>query len=71
MKPDTILTLKEVVEAVKQVEELKKVNTILRNKRNDICRDSPVLSLLECEELGIERTGLISSVLASYKTLSK
>lgn len=71
MKPETVLTINEVVDAIKQVEELKKVNTILRNKRNDICREDQVLSHLECRELGIERSGLISCILASYKTLSE
>ncbi len=62
---------KEIIEAIKTVEELRKVNAVLRLKALEVdssalCK-SACLSAYECRELDIHRGSLISSILSLYK----
>ena len=71
-----IITNKEIIEAIKTVEELKKVNYILRNqvakKRGlyELVEDYCV-SNYESRILNIHRGSYISSILALYKEYTK
>jgi hypothetical protein len=70
-----ITTDKEIINAIKQVEELKKVHAILKIKLaikegvSQVCKDY-VLTSAECRELNIQRGSIISCILAINKELN-
>lgn len=63
---------RELIEAIKTVEELRKVNAILKinvatkQGKAELCLDYS-LEGYECRELNIHRGSLISSILSLYK----
>jgi len=59
-------TLDEIIQAIKTVEELKRVHTILLNTGDNMCQ-SFALSPSESRKFGIDRGSLISVVLEMYK----
>ena len=66
----SIVKDKEIISALKQVEELRKVNAILRLKLDNPCFNFG-LSSLETRELDIHRGSYLSSILSMYKELNK
>ena len=66
----SIVKDKEIIKAIKQVEELKKVHAILSNKITNKCIDYS-LSSLECRELDINRGSYLSRILSIYKEINK
>ena len=67
-----ITTNKEIIEAIKTVEELRKVNAILKNqvaRKNNVdetCKNYGITST-EARILNINRGSYISSILSLYK----
>ena len=69
----TLTKDKEIIDAIKIVEELRKVNAVLRFKAQSVddhalCK-AVCLSAYECRELDISRHSYISSILSRYKLI--
>ena len=70
-----ITTNNEIIDAIKTVEELRKVNAILRNdlgvlEGGELCKDLTLTSY-ECRHMNIERSSCIASILSLHKEINK